>query len=177
MLIISPTHHTVELTTRLLQEYATRQRDPQPSRVSSPRPPTPRPPKKHTNDVRKTANPASALSAQGRRNPRPQPAKLTAIPQLKTIPKPHCKDRTPLDLAMGLRNRFDTYIRIRVQLPFPPLPHADIYPNGFLRTGFRKSSSAPGSIGRRLGRGFRRETRPCSTRWCGCVSSGWKARY
>ena len=66
---------------------------------------------------RKVPNPAKP-STHGH-HPKPQPAELS------TIPKPY-DEHMSLDLAMGLKNRWDSYIQIRVRsfysssLRYPP---------------------------------------------------------
>jgi hypothetical protein len=150
-------HMVPGLAAQLLQEILSYKRDPQPALLQPPLQPPPStsgPLEKPEKRFGKVPNPAKP-STHGH-HPKPQPAELS------TVPKPY-DEHTSLDLAMGLKNRWDSYIQIRVAVSIPAL--SDIHLNILLRTGFGKSSSALGSIGRGIGGRFLHGTRQCSLRW------------
>jgi hypothetical protein len=105
---ISSTHLATDLTAQLLQQVLALQHDPRP-----PPPPPPPPPQPSTSErvekPEKRVKKGAKSPIQGH-HPKPRPTS-----ELTPIPKPHCKDHTSLDLAMGLGNRYKNYIQIRVR--------------------------------------------------------------
>lgn len=109
MFTILSAHPIKERTAHL--QYLLDQKNPAPhEQCQKPQSSTPRPPDNRTTKVKKAAKQTNlAPSTRNQYYSRPKPSRLSLIP------KPSRDDTRPLVVLMGLRRRYQTYIRIRVR--------------------------------------------------------------
>ena len=139
MITISFTHYATGATAQLLQSVAHDNPQPLPQPSRPPRPDR----KRVTMDIRKSANSTGQFPARSHHQPvRP------SVP-LSQIPPPKRGDKMPLILAMGLNDRYQTYVQIQVcGSCFHSPPQCILTSFGdLLRTGFERSCSTLGLIG------------------------------
>jgi len=107
-----PIHQPAGTTQHLVQSLTTRANPEQPPPHRPSPEPTPRPISKCTNKAKKITNLGNPTFTRGhRQHGRPSL-------QLSTISEPKRGDKTPLELAMGMNGRHNTYVQIRVHSIF-----------------------------------------------------------